>query len=307
MQWKQIKTLFILCFLALDVYLLFMFFDKQQESDFGYESPGSTTLEQELESENITISAEWPEKEIKESYITAGKRTFANKELDYFSALENQEVEVLDQTLILSRFKEPVSIPDNAGDDTINELIKSRILLPENYTFGSWNKSMNTLIFFQKKKDHPIYYNQNGVIIIYLNDENEMMFYTQTMLGKAESPSEEKTLIEPMDAIKVLYDGNRIWPGDEITDVKLGFHRRIPLPSGEQSFAPTWVVTVNENENFYVNALENLAIKNDEMEFLNDVISATLENIQRLPDDNDIRDYVQNHLNEKLSSDNKSE
>ncbi len=190
MQWKQIKTLFILCFLALDVYLLFMFFDKQEESDFGYESPDSATLEEELESENITISADLPQKEIKQSYITAGKKTFTDKELDYFSALDNQEVEVLDKTFILSRFKDPVSVPDDAGEDTINELVKSRILLPENYTFGSWNKTMNTLIFFQKKKDHPVYYNQNGIIIIYLNKDNEMMFYTQTMLGKAESPSE---------------------------------------------------------------------------------------------------------------------
>ncbi len=110
-----------------------------------------------------------------------------------------------------------------------------------------------------------------------------------------------------MDAIKVLYEGNRIWPGDEITGVKLGFHTRIPLPSGEQSFAPTWIISVNEDEYFYVNAIENLATKNDEMTFLTDAIKAAMKNVQKLPDDSDIKDYVQKYLKEKLSSDNKSE
>ncbi|GAA0437196.1 two-component system regulatory protein YycI [Lentibacillus halophilus] len=302
MQWKQIKMLFILCFLVLNVYLLFMFFNKQEESDFGYENPDEVTLEQELESEDITISTDLSQKEINESYITAGKKTFTDKELDYFSPLENQNVEILNQTFIISRFKEPVSVPDDAKKNTISQLVKSKILLPDNYTFGSWNKSMNTLVFFQKKKDHPIYYNQSGIIIVYLNDDNEMMFYTQTMLGKAApSTNKKKTLIKQMDAIKVLYEGNKIWPGDDITDVKLGFHTRFPLPNGKQVFAPTWIVSVNEDKHFSVNALENLVVQNDETSFLVDAVAASIEKVKNLPDDNDMKKYVLKHMNERVN------
>ncbi|TRM11022.1 hypothetical protein FH966_04375 [Lentibacillus cibarius] len=304
MEWKQIKTLFILCFLVLDVYLLFMFFDKQEDWDFGFESPDKSTLEQELESENITISADLPNKELKESYITAGKKTFTKDDLNYFNTLENQQVDVIDETFILSRFKEPVKLPEKANGDLINELVKSRILLPGNYTFSSWNKSMNVLIFFQQKKDRSIYYNQHGIVLVYLNDDNEMVFYTQTMLGKAESPSEEKTLVKPMDAIKVLYEGNRIWPGDDITGLKIGFHTKIPLPSGEQVFAPTWIITVNEDENFYVNAIENQVVKSDELTFLNDAVSEIMKKVQSLPDESDIKDYVLDYINENISSAN---
>ncbi len=307
MQWKQIKTLFILCFFILNAYLLFMFFDKLEELDYGLaENNEASTFKEQLENENIEISAELPEQELKESYISANQKSFTDKEVESLNGLGNQQSEVIGGNFIVSQFDEPVTIPEDADNNLISEIVKSKILLPENYMYGTWNKEMNVLVFFQKKKGLPIYYNQNGIVVVYLNSSNEMIFYTQTMLGEAETPTEEKSLIKPIDAIQVLFDGDRLWPEDEITDVNMGFHQRIPLLSGEQLFAPTWTITVNGEENFYVNAMENLVFSSDEMTFLTTYTTDIIETIQSLKDDNEVKEYVLNHL-DTMPIDNRSD
>ncbi|MGP4107834.1 two-component system regulatory protein YycI [Virgibacillus sp. L01] len=307
MQWKQIKTLFILCFLVLNAYLLFMFFDKLEELDYGLaEDNEEATFKEQLENENIKISADLPAEELNESYISANQKSFTDKEVESLNGLGNQQSEVINGNFIVSQFEEPVTIPEGADNNLITEIVKSKILLEENYTYGTWNKEMNVLVFFQKKRDLPIYYNQNGIVVVYLNNSNEMIFYTQTMLGEAETPTEEKSLIKPIDAIKVLFDGDRLWPEDEITDVNMGFHQRIPLPNGQQLFAPTWTITVNGEKNFYVNAMENLVFSSDEMTFLTDYISYTKETLQSLKDDNEVKEYVLNHL-DTIPTDNRSD
>lgn len=307
MQWKQIKTLFILCFLVLNAYLLFMFFDKLEELDYGLvENNEASTFKEQLENEDIKISAELPEEELNESYISVNQKSFTDKEVESLNGLGNQQSEVIDGNFIVSQFEEPVTIPEDADNNLISEIVKSKILLPESYEYGTWNKEMNVLVFFQKKRGFPIYYNQNGIAVVYLNNSNEMIFYTQTMLGEAETPTEEKSLIKPIDAIKVLFDGDRLWPEDEITDVNMGFHQRIPLPNGEQLFAPTWTITVNGEENFYVNAIENLVFSSDEMTFLTNYITDTIETLQSLKDDNEVKEDVLNHLN-TMPTDNRSD
>ncbi|WP_010531302.1 two-component system regulatory protein YycI [Lentibacillus jeotgali] len=308
MQWKQIKTLFILCFLILDIYLLLMLLDKQNDAEFAMPDTSSSTFEEQLEAEDITINADLPSGNVSASYLRLNQKTFTDEELAFFENKDNQQAEVINENFILSRFENPVSIPESADSDLINELVKSNIPLSDNYRFGSWNEEMNVLMFFQQKNGLPIYYNQNGIVLVYLNDDNEMLFYTQTMLGDDESPDEEQSLIEPRTAIRALFDGNRLENGDEITGINMGLHtRKNPLQSGKQPLSPTWTVTVNDEENFHVNALENEIVSSNEQTFLLGAVTFTIEKIQTLNDDNEIKGNVLSHLNEILTANQQSE
>lgn len=79
MQWRQIKTLFILCFLILDVYLVFQFLEKQQATDIGFLEDKDVTLEQQLKDDDITIE-NMPEQEVKESFIKVKQKAFSKEE-----------------------------------------------------------------------------------------------------------------------------------------------------------------------------------------------------------------------------------
>src|SRR5690625_2956775 len=301
MQWSQIKTLFILCFLVLDVYLLFQFFDKQSEADIGVLERQDSPIEEQLEAENIKVP-KLPEDVSDESFLSIKMKTFIEDELKKLKNFKNQEAIVLNSNFILSGFKDPVSLPSSGTKDKIESLVKKSILFSEEYKFWSWNKDMNVLIFFQEKAERPIYFNQNGMILVFLNDDNEMIFYTQTMLGEAEPRAEKKTLIKPIKAIETLYKANELRSGDEITKVDIGFHTRVPLENGIQVFVPTWKVSINDEKEYFVNAIEGFVFSGDENKFLTDVITTDIGSINQLKDRKELKESILNQLEQRLEA-----
>lgn len=299
MQWGQIKTLFILCFLILDIYLLIQFLDKREQADLGILEQQETSIEEQLEDDDIKVGS-LPDEEYEETFLSVRPKVFTEVEYEGLLALEGQESIMIHKNFILSQFEEPIEIPEHATKENLEGMINQRILFPEGYTFWDWNKRTNALIFFQKEGDRPIYFNQNGLILVYLNENNEALFYTQTMLGEAESRAEKQTLIKPIKAIETLYDNNELHSGDEITEVNIGFHTRIPLDSGVQVFAPTWKIRVNDETNYFVNAMEGFVFSSDENTFLKDALDMSLDYIDTLDDDIEEKAFIENHINEKL-------
>ena len=299
MQWGQIKTLFILCFLILDIYLLMQFLDKREQADLGILEQQDTSIEEQLEDDEIVVGP-LPDEEYEETFISVRPKVFTEEEYDELLALDGQKSIMIHKNFILSQFEESIQIPENVTEEELEGLINQTIIFPESYTFWDWNKRTNLLIFFQKEGDRPIYYNQNGLILVYLNDNNEALFYTQTMLGEAESRAEKKRLIKPIKAIETLYNNNELHSGDEITEVNIGFHTRIPLDSGIQVFAPTWKIRVNDEINYFVNAMEGYVFASDETNFLKDVLDMSIDYIQTLDDDVEEKAFIENHMNEKL-------
>lgn len=306
MQWSQIKTLFILCFLVLDVYLLFQFFDKQSESDLGVLEQRDSPIEEQLKAEDIQVP-KLPDDVSDESFLSVKPKTFTKDELKRLEDFKNQDTNVVNSNLIISEFKDPVSLPSSSSNDKIEALVKKSILFSEEYKFWNWNKDINVLIFFQEKAERPIFFNQNGMILVFLNDDNEMIFYTQTMLGEAEPRAEKKTLITPMKAIETLYKANELKSGDEISKVDIGFHTRVPLENGIQVFVPTWKVSINEEKEYFVNAIEGFVFSGDENKFLIDVITTDIGTINQLKDQKELKENTIDQLEQRLKVINRGE
>ncbi|UJL46377.1 two-component system regulatory protein YycI [Virgibacillus sp. NKC19-16] len=311
MDWSKIKTLFIICFLILNAYLLFQFLNKQEQANLSVLEDSESPITDQLESENITlgdIGVDITE----ESYISTGQKTFTEQERDQLEGFDNQTSEVINNNLILSAFEDPVPIPDDASQEEINAIVEDEILLSENYVFGEWNTEKNVLLFFQVTNDLPVYLNQSGIVLIFLDDENNMQFYTQTMLGEVETQGEKRTLIEPMRAIETLYTRNQLFPDEEISNVNIGFYTRVPLENNEQVFAPTYKVAVNEGSDeqierdYFVNAIEGTIFNSEESAFLNDTIGSIISSVRTLDDESEIKDPVLNVL-ESREENNRSE
>ncbi|GAA0608104.1 hypothetical protein GCM10009001_26820 [Virgibacillus siamensis] len=306
MQWKQIKVLFILCFLVLDIYLLVMFFQKQKDADLGIAETLSSAVE-DLEDEDISIKAELPQQQLEESFISVKQKNFTKKDEKKLEDKTNLEAAMIKNNLMIGRFEEPVSFQENASDEVIAEQVKSFILSPDSYTFWDWNKEMNVLVFFQQKDGRPIYFNESGIVLVFLNDENEMMFFTQTMLGETQSPGDTNSLIKPKQAINILFVNNKLVSGDVVTDVSIGFYTRYPLDSGVQVFAPTWGITVNEEEDFYVTAIENRVFTSDEVNFLKTAARSVFNKVRTTGEETKLKEFVMDRINKKLSELNRSE
>lgn len=301
MKWSQIKTLFIFSFLILDIYLLIQFIEKQGEADLGILERQESSIEEQLEADNISVPT-LPEEQPKEPFISVRQKMFTEKDMELFDDTDVQKPLLLNKTFIISRVKEQVQIEKGTSPDDIEEMIRQLIIYPDDYTYWDWNEDLNILIFFQNKNDRPVYFNRNGMILVFLDDKNEVAFYTQTMLGEEDARQDKKTLIEPFKAIETIYDAHELHPGDDVKKVEIGFHTRVPLENGVQVFVPTWKVTVNDDKNYFVNAIEGFVFSGDEVSFITETLEATIDLIKesRKAGDKALKDEMVEFLERKI-------
>jgi len=299
-QWSQIKTIFIIFFLALNVYLVIQYIEKQGQTGANVLHREESTIEDQLAADNITYG-KLPDEDLEESFISVEQKTFTDDEIIELNKLKNQRTTtVINKKLIISQYDKPIAISKNQTGDEIKELVEDTFIYSDEYDFWNWNKDLNVLIFFQKKQNRPIYFNNNGITLLFLDDNDETLFYVQTMLGEAESRRERQSLIQPIEAIETLYNNNELYPDDEITKVEIGFHTRVPLDDGIQVFVPTWKISVNEDRRYFVNAMEGFTFSSNETAFVEEAIETIIDRVELLEDDEILKENIISFLRGKL-------
>jgi regulatory protein YycI of two-component signal transduction system YycFG len=303
MQWGHIKTLFILSFLLLNIYLISAFFDRQQE--VSYLDNQELPIEDQLASEDISYEEAVDEVDITELvYISVGQLEIADEELDN---LETQTAEVLQDNVIISELEDPIPLDEEMAGEEIETMVLPHVLYGMEYSFWGWNETFNIVVFFQQKEDRTIYYNENGLLLGFLNEDNELTHYTQTVLGETEVEGDLVQLNQPIQVIGQLFNANYLNRGDEVTNLDVGYYSRIAA-EGIQVFAPTWNVGINQNENHLVNAIEGIIYENNADGFLLETLENHAIRLSILDEDHELRESFSPHLEERLEVDeNRSE
>lgn len=304
MQWGQIKTLLILSFLVLDVYLFVQFSDKKQDMDYSTLESQESSIEEQLRADGIKVG-NLPDKEYEEAFITVRQRNFEEEE---FTVLQDQTPFLFSDYFLMSKLDEPLDVPSDRTGEIMDHFAESIVFAGDEYTYWGKDENLNVLIYFQDIRNIPIYYNRNGLILLYLDEDGKVEYYTQTMLGKAETLSEGKKLMKPMQVIEFLYNENALATNDEVDSVNLGYHTRIPLESGVQVFAPVWRVHVNQEKNYFINAIEGLTNTTNDEDFIMDTIQAAIERMKRpVKDEDGIVEEVLVNLTERVENLHQSE
>ncbi len=138
-------------------------------------------------------------------------------------------------------------------------------------------------------------------MLLFLNEENEIVFYTQTMLGDTESLAEKRKLMRPMEAIETLYIANELPQDSHIDNVNIGFYTRVPFETEVQVFAPIWRINVNGERDYFVNAIEGFIFSTDEEEFLEQAIAIYAhEKVRMQHSNNDVLEDVYLELEKRV-------
>ena len=307
MQWGHIKTLFILSFLILNIYLLIQYVDRQQDSERpALDESKETSLEEQLESEDIKIQTEIESDIAESNYISVSQKKFTEEEKSMLNSINNITAAVIDDEFVVAQLNEPIPIPINASDSRVTELLAPYLAYADEYNFWGWNEDYRVLIFSQSKEGRTIYLNGSAIILAYLNQDNEVTHYTQMMLGESSKQGSDQTINPPIQAIGTLFERNNLIQDDAVTEVRLGFLSRIPT-EGTHVFAPTWKVTVNESRNYFVNAIEGLVYAGTDKEFLNNTINDNITRIGSLPEESEIKEAALHALEQSLEVGNRSE
>lgn len=214
--------------------------------------PMDTPIEERLLSDNIKVPK--TESYIQEaSYVSGNVHLFSMEELD---ELTDQTLEVKDGFQLIGTFKEPLPI---TTEDSLEKLVKANVIRGDSYGLWKIDEEEQSATFFQKVNDRLVYHNKNAQVIVYWNDEKELIGYEQTVLDNLEDYDEVKKLVSPMLVIKVLYSSSLLKADSTVKDIRLGYSTLATLTE-TQVFAPTWYVPVELSdgmmEEYFVNAVE---------------------------------------------------
>ncbi|WP_192603656.1 two-component system regulatory protein YycI [Gottfriedia sp. OAE603] len=252
MDWSRIKTIFILTFLVLDLFLAIQYY--QKKSNYQIDVIAESTIEDQLKANDITYVA-LPKESLKETYIVGNSKIFSDKTI---TNLKGQDIEIY-KDVLQSRLKDVVKLPETNRIFFLENFVKEYVWNGNSYRFCKRDVSTKTFYFCQSYKDRLIYNIDSSVVEIKYNDNDEIVSYRQRYIEDLKDMVDKKDVQEVLPAIKAienLYVKDELKPDDRVTKVDFGYYTLIPLSTGVKVIAPAWHLVVNEDRDYFVNAIE---------------------------------------------------
>lgn len=253
MDWSKIKTIFILTFLILDVYLFYQFIQLRDANKYEFISEAS--FEDKLKADEIKY-VELPKVPIKGQYISAKPKVFTKKDL---AKLDHQTAYINNGTTIQATLDKPVALGAKVDSIEVSNFLKENVLYGDQYVFWKKDAKKHTITYYQDYENNPFYKNLSGMITINLNRDNQIFSYQQTYLEGIDKLTTKEEILPPLKAIELLHQRGLLKPKSKITEVELGYSTLVQL-TASQVFAPTWRIVVDNKVNFFVNAFEGQII-----------------------------------------------
>ncbi|KJF46648.1 two-component system regulatory protein YycI [Bacillus altitudinis] len=281
MEWNKTKTIFILAFLVLDIFLGFQYFEKRSTDHFAIIEK-TDTLE-EMKADGIKYGNLSDEAKI--GYrITAEKKQYTKKDVDGLADQKTKstfpKTEKDDPvTLLEMTFNKPVALPKKDMKTAATNLVSQRLLDGKNYKLWSIDEESGEIVFFQTYKGKYIF--QEGLddtetigkITLDVNDQNEVVSYRQSMVTSINEVRKE-TLVPALETVKDLYTQNMLSQNTTVKKVELGYYTQYPGAS-TQVMVPVWRVEIEgvatgskkkTEEEYLINAIDGSTLDHIEKE-----------------------------------------
>lgn len=262
MDWSKIKTIFIITFLILDVYLLFQFMKTRDANK--YEVAKEASFEEKLKADEIKY-VELPKAPIKDQYLSAKSKIFTKGDHEKFKGQSSGFLK--EPTKILVTLEKPFQLSSTFEPAELSSFVKDNVLYGDHYQFWEKDDKKNTITYFQQYDNFTLYYNSSGMITFYINTDNQITSYQQSYLEGIEKLTAKEEILQPLKAIETLHQKGVLKPKSKITQIELGYSSLVEVAASRvQVLVPTWRIVVDDKKSLFVNAFEGqiIPIKEDE-------------------------------------------
>lgn len=255
MDWSKTKTIFIVIFSILNVFLYSLYVNRQTEAQ-NVQVAGKLSIEESLAMDNITYDT-LPTYKNDSAYVSAKKVLFKQEDV---ARLPHQIVTIINDTKLTSELKEPLSIRNGKGTYQFTEFLTNYVWHGTEYVLWEVNEEERKATFFQHVKGEPIYFSPNAMLVAYWNEDDLLTNYEQRMFTEFISFNRKKVLLTPLEAIGSLASRSYLKQDSKITSIELGYSTLVQLLTETQVFAPTWHVRVKSKDgevgDYFINAIE---------------------------------------------------
>ncbi|MGG4165900.1 two-component system regulatory protein YycI [Rossellomorea vietnamensis] len=257
MDWSKTKSIFIIVFLVLDIFLMSLFVNKVSESN--PETLSQATFEEKLKADKIKYPKTLSQDPTEEKYIQAKSRKFKDEDI---SVLKDQDVTIINESTIHSTLDEPVPLDKDFSPDDLNDFMENQVIDGDKYSFWNYSTEEQTITYYQTYRGRQLFNNTNGKIVLTVNNDNKIVSYKQSMLEDLNEFGEDKSIIPSFVALQGLYTNQKISPDSVVHKPKLGYWTFLSEES--QVLAPTWHFVVesgDKKENLFINAVEGQIVE----------------------------------------------
>lgn len=258
MNWSKTKTIFIICFLLLDIFLAYQMYDRQRESKKQLENFATDTID--IKNQKVRVKAELPDVENKVYFLTGAFVDFDDVEVKKglkaleggsklnFTTSDNGRV-------LIATFKKPIKIPKTTEDQ--QTLLKKYMYRGGDYSYYPLpedNRS-GVLHFIQTFNGTPIFSVAAATGELYTldvyTDGKNITGYKQVLLQT--TPGELVSISKkPEEAINILSETNNlpITENPVIDTVELGYINTSSDINGDQKYPyiPAWYIGVKTDK-----------------------------------------------------------
>lgn len=258
LDWSKTKTIFIIVFSLLNVFLYSLYVNRYNE-DQDVEKVGEASLEERLEDENITVKG-LPAKNEKISYISGQIKHFKPADSKKF---DNQHYDMTNGSMRTVKFEKPILLRNIKDATSFAEFMQKYVYEGETYKLWRIDEEKREATFFQQIDNRVIYFNENARITLHWNKDLAVTGYEQTMFESLDAFGEKSKGFTASEAIKVLYEKGLLKQDSKINKPQLGYYTFAPLIE-TQVLAPTWHIRVDfadgDEADYFVNAVDGQVI-----------------------------------------------
>jgi regulatory protein YycI of two-component signal transduction system YycFG len=268
LDWSKTKTIFIIVFSILNVFLYSLYLDRYTEAEkVEILSNESSSIEDKLKEDNIFFGT-LPEKVENEPYVNARLKKFENNEIPG----GDRKGSVQGENLLRVDFVKPQPLGVKVSKETLTAFIEENVYKGREYVFWEIDEAEKKAVFFQEVNGKTLYYSNNGQLTVYWNEKGEATRYEQTVYENVELGEQPKELIPPIQAIYTLYTRGILPANTTVDSAEIGYSVYVQVSENDRMFLPTWRISATladgAKEEYFINAVNNgvIELKKEEAE-----------------------------------------
>lgn len=265
MNWHKTKTIFIICFLLLDLFLGYQLYQRQQKN-LNY---GTIASEAAVKSD-IKKPANIPQVPQNISFLKGTQQLFVNDKGDLISSVQKLQgpkgstIQTIQPenggSVITGTFKKPITVPD--GQSGWNKILTNDIYHGNEYLMWKRSDKTKSILFVQMYKESPVFIkDRNDLSMLQFVVKNGKIISYQQSYFKF-NKTNAISIITPTTAINNLIEKNNgLFAGQhpKISSVNLAYFNLVgdTNQNSQLIFVPAWHIIVKTdagNKEFFVNA-----------------------------------------------------
>lgn len=250
MNWSRTKSIFIVAFLILNVFLTWELIETNSANQLHLIT--EATIQERLDLNNVKIDIELPEEDLPGLHVI-GRSTPLNDNV--IAPLHNQDAMIIDERTIVSILDEPYDIDPKQFQQDIHSFLSSYIFRGNEYQYGRYDTDARQFLLYQTFEDKTAYTYGDEPLVLQLDDNQRIIGYEQSYYTFEEVEGREREILSSLKAIEILLNEQLIRMNSTVSNVQFGYYSFFSLQHDVQIFAPMWRVVV-EGETYLVNAIE---------------------------------------------------